>query len=116
MAETAGVPSYASAMKTFLTAVLLVACAAPAFAAMGGPVNANGSLKAGYTVTQRSRGNCFAGSIQSSASNSYRCMIGNNIIDPCYAASKSARVVYCPFPSSPRKVLQISLTGALPAQ
>jgi hypothetical protein len=102
-------------MKTFLTALLLIGFAAPAFAATSSPVNPNGSLKSGISIAQRARGNCWTTSISSSASNAYRCMIGNNIVDPCFAASRAAKIVYCPMPSSSRKVLALTLTGPLPA-
>jgi len=77
------------------------------------PAAANGALAAGYRVTSRVRGSCWTGSIAAQRADAWRCMVGNDIHDPCYAASTSARVVYCPT-SNITRLLAIALTKPLP--
>ena len=42
---------------------------------------------------QSHKGSCFASSIASTRSDAYRCMVGNQIIDPCFTVKKQGYVV-----------------------
>jgi hypothetical protein len=58
-------------------------------------------------------GTCWTSSITVHSSAAYRCYAGNTILDPCFAATRSARVVTCyADPWSPGT--SVLLTAALP--
>lgn len=71
-------------------------------------------VPASTTASRTLRGSCWTSSITVQSSTAYRCYGGNTILDPCFAATRTAREVTCyPDPwSSPIRVL---LTAALPA-
>lgn len=63
-------------------------------------------------------GSCFSNSSASSASTAYRCEVGNELLDPCFAdATSRADEVACPDLTKPDEdaVFVIKLTGQLPA-
>ncbi len=67
------------------------------------------NLIVGSTVS----GSCWTGSIASGQSDAWRCMVGNNISDPCYAGKLSNdHVAICGGPFSSR-VMVIKLTAPL---
>ncbi|HET9392304.1 MAG TPA: hypothetical protein VFO29_02095 [Candidatus Rubrimentiphilum sp.] len=57
-------------------------------------------------------GYCWTGSIASSSANAYRCMVGNNIMDPCFFVSN--KVVNCPQDLAANTGTVINLTKPLP--
>ena len=67
------------------------------------------NLTVGSTVS----GSCWTGSIASSRSDAWRCMVGNDIIDPCYVSRLSGdHVAVCGGPFSSRVTI-IKLTAPL---
>jgi hypothetical protein len=67
------------------------------------------NLTVGSTVS----GSCWTGSIASAQSDAWRCMVGNDISDPCYAGYLSNdHVAVCAGPFSAR-VMVIKLTAPL---
>jgi serine/threonine protein kinase len=55
-------------------------------------VNAGGGLA--VSVTRRTSGSCFTGSIAVARSDAWRCNVGNSILDPCFEVNQSQ--VLCP--------------------
>ncbi len=109
-------------MRKTLLGTLLLALAAPAVAA-GAPAthvirfavtDAGGKLLPGFTVTSNVRGSCWTGSLSTFRADAWRCMVGNEIRDPCYAPATNARVVYCPSSATLKSLLAITLTKPLP--
>ena len=58
------------------------------------------------------RGNCWTSSIASRRSDAYRCMVGDNIHDPCFAID--AKSVACPIDVAANTGVRIALTDPLP--
>jgi hypothetical protein len=54
-----------------------------------------GTLSPRFHVGSRGRGYCWTDSLATDAADAYRCMAGNAIHDPCFAASAHARSVAC---------------------
>lgn len=57
------------------------------------PLTGDGELKPRYRVAESGRGECFWASVASQQRDAFRCMEGNGIYDPCFAASR--REVFC---------------------
>lgn len=69
-----GAPAVSAAQRSEGTPVVVVNVS---------PLDRNGSLKPGYQVVARLHGaNCWTGS--DTIPGTYRCMIGNSILDPCW--------------------------------
>jgi hypothetical protein len=65
-------------------------------------------------VGARAGGSCWTSSIAAPSDHTYRCFVGNQILDPCFAAPGAPTTVAClPDPWSPARV--VTLTGPLPA-
>ena len=75
-----------------------------------------GKLRPGFTVAERSRGSCWTGSIGSARPDAWRCMVANEIHDPCFAPAMNATTVYCPIARSRKALLAIALTKPLPLE
>lgn len=74
---------------------------------------AQGTLSPRFHVAGTASGYCFTASLATDALDAYRCIQGNALHDPCFAASASARSVVCFLdPWHPVTVLQ--LTRRLP--
>ncbi|HZO92673.1 MAG TPA: hypothetical protein VFB22_02810 [Candidatus Baltobacteraceae bacterium] len=110
-------------VRRVVTLVLLTVCCAATALARGGATRVvlvmptdpqSGSVRPGYSVTARERGSCWTASISSSRSDAWRCMSGNEIHDPCYAAKANANVVYCPEPTNGKHLVAIALAKPLP--
>jgi hypothetical protein len=69
-----------------------------------------GKLRPGFTVAKRSRGSCWTGSIGSARPDAWRCVVANEIHDPCFAPAMNATTVHCPMARSRKALLAIILT------
>lgn len=78
------------------------------------PYSAEGKLI--IPVSKTSAGSCFTGSIISQRPDAWRCMEGNELDDPCFAAALNSRSVVCPEggPWS-GKAIRITLARGLPS-
>jgi hypothetical protein len=76
------------------------------------PLNADGNLRARYTVTSTRRGHCWTTSLVNGRL--YRCLAGNNILDPCWKQPGRDAVVCLVRPWS-TEVTRLRLTKRLPA-
>lgn len=75
-----------------------------------------GTLASGISASASQSGSCFSTSSATTAPNAYRCLVGNDLYDPCFAdATSAAGEVACPNPAHPDSVVVIKLTAALPA-
>jgi hypothetical protein len=54
-----------------------------------------GSLRAGFTVSQRIRGDCWTQSLVSGRPDAWRCEAGNEIYDPCFVGAGGPTKVAC---------------------
>jgi hypothetical protein len=73
-------------------------------------------LADGIRVAATVRGSCWVSSIASPRPDAYRCMVRNEISDPCFADRYTSRgygVVACPDPG-PARVVLVELTQPLP--
>ncbi len=77
------------------------------------PLNAQGHLRARYTVTSTRRGYCWTASFMNGRL--YRCMSGNYIFDPCWKVTGRKAVICITVPWS-TKVTRLRLTRRLPAK
>jgi hypothetical protein len=78
----------------------------------------NGSLGAGFAVTSRGSGQCFATSVASAARpDAWRCMIGNAIHDPCFQnIMGDPNQLACPEAPWGANVTLLTLTSQLPTE
>jgi hypothetical protein len=75
-----------------------------------------GTLASGISASATPSGSCFTTSSATTAPGAYRCLVGNDLYDPCFAdASTAATEVACPSLADPDSVVVIKLTSALPA-
>jgi hypothetical protein len=66
-------------------------------------------------VSKTSAGSCFTGSIISQRPDAWRCMEGNELQDPCFAAALNSHAVACPEDGPwTGKVIVITLAHGLP--
>jgi hypothetical protein len=72
-----------------------------------------GRLSPQFHVGSRGRGYCWEASLASTDANAYRCFQGNEIHDPCFAASSHASSVVC-FLDPWHAVTVLRLTRRLP--
>jgi len=72
-----------------------------------------GTLSSQFHVGSRGRGYCFTSSLATGAGDAYRCIQGNAIHDPCFAASAHASTVAC-FLDPWHAVTLLSLERPLP--
>jgi hypothetical protein len=79
------------------------------------PFTIGGQIASGVHIKQTVHGSCWTTSIADYRADAYRCFVGNEIHDPCFASAANAVFVLCPLymPTSP--VLRINLTKRLPA-
>lgn len=76
------------------------------------PFTPDGNLARGITVVQRVRGSCWTGSEGDIRSDAWRCIVGDEILDPCF--SGAAGWVACPTLTSQYKIIRLNLTKPLP--
>jgi hypothetical protein len=58
-------------------------------------------------------GSCFTGSLTAARSDAWRCIVGNNLYDPCFSSPQAPGVVICPN-RDPTRGTEIRLTKGLP--
>jgi hypothetical protein len=75
-----------------------------------------GSVAAGIQIGRTAPGYCWTTSIADARGDAFRCFVGNEIYDPCFADQTNfAHYVLCPLNGIPgTKVLRINLTKKLP--
>jgi len=73
------------------------------------------SNKPTVSVTKTVAGECFTGSTISHRSDAWRCIDGNELQDPCFAAALNSRAVICPQSGPWRVAIRLNLTKGLPA-
>jgi hypothetical protein len=66
------------------------------------------------SVTKTVAGECFTGSIISHRSDAWRCIDGNELQDPCFAAALNSRTVICPQHGPWGAAIRLTLTKDLP--
>jgi hypothetical protein len=112
--KTVTVQPGASSQST--TAVATTPAAAPVQTSVHiyAPYSAEGKLI--VPVSKTSAGSCFTGSIISQRPDAWRCMEGNELQDPCFAAVLNSHSVACP-ENGPwtGKVIVITLAQGLPS-
>ena len=72
-----------------------------------------GNLSSRFRVGARGHGYCWEASLAAQTPNAYRCFQGNEIHDPCFAASRDATTVAC-FTDPWQPVTILRLTRRLP--
>lgn len=76
----------------------------------------SGHVRPGYIVDAKATGSCWTGSIAATRPDAWRCMVANEIHDPCFAPAMNTSIVYCPEPRNVKHLLAIELTKPLPLQ
>jgi hypothetical protein len=75
----------------------------------------NHTIANGVRVARTTAGSCWTTSIADARSDAFRCTVGNEIYDPCFAPAAAASTdVVCPLYVPGAPVLLIALTKALP--
>lgn len=82
----------ASVPKTTSTPATRVTTPAATVTKIFDPTNASGNLSVSATATVK--GNCWTTSIVAERPDAYRCMVGNDIYDPCFGVSQTQAL--CP--------------------
>ncbi|MGC9974987.1 MAG: hypothetical protein ABSC36_06335 [Gaiellaceae bacterium] len=73
------------------------------------------SVAAGIRIMRTVSGYCWSSSFADVRNDAFRCFVGNEIYDPCFAAQYgSAHYVLCPLYTPDAKVLRIDLARKLP--
>jgi hypothetical protein len=68
-------------------------------------------------VDKTLRGYCWTGSLASDRADAWRCMVGNEIIDPCFSSAKAGGIVLCSANGSwSSSLLEVELTKKLPSK
>ena len=76
------------------------------------PFLPSGGLAPGYMVASSAKGHCWTNSIASNRPDAFRCVVGNEIYDPCFKNPAGTKVA-CIYGSS-SEVAIIRLTSKLP--
>lgn len=68
------------------------------------------------SASKQESGNCFTSSLAATRSDAWRCMTGNEILDPCFSVPNTTSYVICvPNPTDASTFIQLNLTQPLPA-
>jgi hypothetical protein len=70
-------------------------------------------LQPGYTVVTKVKGSCWTNALTTDRPDAWRCMVRDDIYDPCFAAA-SGRVVACAEDPFNKRVLLVTLSKPLP--
>lgn len=108
-----------SILLAALIGLLIAGCAAaPAAAPVATPTVAATQVNH-YTAVApdgpTQSGTCFAGSIAAPRPDAWRCMVGNSILDPCFATGDSTVLLCEPNPATGDAGTGLKLTQPLPA-
>jgi hypothetical protein len=76
------------------------------------PWSATG-LRSGYTVEAKAHGACWTNSLTTDRADAYRCFIGDDIYDPCFAGPRHG-VVACADDPFSKRVILVTLKKPLP--
>ena len=79
------------------------------------PYAADGTLAPSLHVSRRGTGDCWTSSLTTSRPDAWRCAVKNDLYDPCFSRSATAKQVVCPLDVAKRTVLVITLTKPLEA-
>jgi hypothetical protein len=74
---------------------------------------ANGGLRSGFVISERSQGSCFTRSLSTDRPDAWRCFEGNGILDPCFAQSPQSTAVACAESPFSKTVVLLSLKKPL---
>jgi hypothetical protein len=96
-------------------AAFAVALAAPSTKVVMFAPFGTGGLHAGYKITSKAHGACWTGSIASQRPDAWRCMVSNNIYDPCFSNAALSSVACSNDPFS-KSVVLIVLDKPIPTQ
>ncbi len=67
------------------------------------------------SASQQVSGNCFVSSLAATRADAFRCMAGNEIMDPCFTVLENSSAVICVRnPLDPSTFVQMNLTKPLP--
>jgi hypothetical protein len=77
---------------------------------------AGAAIARGVRIGRTSAGSCWTTSLSDARTDAFRCLVGNDIYDPCFARepAASSSFVLCPLYTPGARVLRIDLTGKLP--
>ncbi len=81
-------------------------------AAVYGPFSASGRVL--MSVKSTKSGYCWTSSETTPRRDAWRCLIGNNIYDPCFSSAAKTGVVLCPTAPWSNAGIEIKLTTKLP--
>lgn len=112
-------------------AVLVAAVVALGAVALGGAARAGAAMRtrasvfhaftsagkpAGH-VARTLRGSCWTGSLAADRADAWRCMAGNEILDPCFSSPRARGRVLCPATGPwSSSLVELKLTKRLPGQ
>jgi len=109
------------ALAVVLLAVALLASASSAAARGGTSIHLympfdGGAIASGVRVDRRAKGSCWTTSLSDARGDAFRCLVGNDIYDPCFARPPdgTATFVLCPLFTPGAAVLRLNLTKKLP--
>jgi hypothetical protein len=73
----------------------------------------SGQIRHGYSVASKAKGSCWTNALTTNRPDAWRCMIGNDIYDPCFAGAAHATVVACADDPFSKRVVLLNLTKPL---
>lgn len=71
-------------------------------------------LRTGYTVAAKTHGSCWTNSLTTDRSDAWRCMVGDDIYDPCFLGP-TRKTVACAGDPFSKRVLLVALKQPLPS-
>ncbi len=72
-----------------------------------------GSLRDGFTVTQKASGSCWTHSLVSDRGDAWRCFEGSDILDPCFGSASQTLIVACAQSPFSHRLVLLSLKKPL---
>jgi hypothetical protein len=75
-----------------------------------------GGMATGFLVVKRLRGYCWNESLVTPRRDAWRCMVGNDIYDPCFSRSRNVTTVACADNAFSKRLTVIALTKPLPSR
>ena len=74
---------------------------------------ASGTLSSGFKASQRAKGTCYTHSLSTDRPDAWRCFVGDDILDPCFAPSAHSETVACAKSPFSKSVVLLSLQEPL---